>query len=56
MKLALVSMKIDRFTNKVISREAKEIKEVDEDEYYKPLIEMLGDEFLKHKKESEVNG
>ncbi len=47
MKVALVSIRIDRNTNKVINREIKETKEVDEDEFYEPLVKVLGDSFLK---------
>lgn len=50
MKVSLVSIKIDRNTNKVINREIKETKEVDEDEFYEPLVKVLGDSFLKDRR------
>lgn len=48
MEVALITVTVDRNTGKTISREIKEVKEVDEDEFYRPLVEVLGDAFLKH--------
>lgn len=50
MEVALVTVTIDRNTGKTISREVKEVKEVDEDEFYRPLVKILGDEFLKYRR------
>lgn len=48
MEISLVTITVDRHTGETISREVKETKEVDEDQFYRPLVEVLGDEFLKH--------
>lgn len=50
MEIALVSVKIDRHTGETINKEVKEVMEVDEDEFYRPLVEILGDEFLEQYK------
>lgn len=48
MEVALVTITVDRNTGETISREVKEVREVDENQFYRPLIEALGDEFLKY--------
>lgn len=47
MKVALINTKINRHTGKVIGKEIKEIKTVNEDEFYRPLVEVLGNDFLR---------
>ncbi len=47
MKVAVVSTKLNRHTGEVISREIKEIRTVNEEEFYRPLVEVLGNGFLK---------
>lgn len=55
MEVALITAKINRDTGEVIEKEIKEIREVDEDEFYRPLVEVLGDAFLdQYNKEKEV--
>ncbi len=55
MKASLVSKIINRHTGDVIKREIKEVKRVDEDEFYRPLVEVLGNAFLKqYSKNKEV--
>lgn len=50
MDVVLVTISIDRNTGEVINREIIETQEVDEDEFYRPLVEILGDEFLEQYK------
>lgn len=50
MDVALVTISIDRDSGEVIKREIKETKTIDEDEFYKPLVEVLGDAFLEQYK------
>ena len=47
MKVAHVKTTIDRKTGEVIKQEITGYKEVDEDEYYRPLVEMYGKRILK---------
>lgn len=56
MEVALISTKFNRHTGKQISKEIKEVKTVDEDEFYRPLVEVLGDAFLEqfNKKEEVI--
>lgn len=55
MEVALVSVKIDRHTGETINKEVKEVMEVDEDKFYRPLVEVLGDAFLEqYNKNKEV--
>lgn len=49
MEVALVTISICRHTGKELSREIKEVREIDEDEFFRPLVEVFGDEFLKQK-------
>lgn len=48
MTVDLVTIKINKHTGETISKEIKETKKVDKDEFYRPLVETLGDAFLKH--------
>lgn len=55
LRASLVSKTINRHTGEIIKREIKEVKRVDEDEFYRPLVEVLGDAFLKqYNKNKEV--
>lgn len=54
MKVALINTKINRHTGKVIGKEIKEIKTVNEDEFYRPLVEILGNGFLKQFKKEVI--
>ncbi|MDD2494693.1 MAG: hypothetical protein PHE29_05825 [Tissierellia bacterium] len=47
MKVGIIRTSIDRKTGKKISEEIIEVKEMDEEEYYRPLVRILGDDFLK---------
>ena len=52
MEVALIT---NRHTGEIIERETKKIKKVDEDEFYRPLVEVLGDAFLEqYNKNKEV--
>lgn len=51
MEVALVTVSYCRETNKEIKREVKEVQQVDEDKFYRPLVEMLGDAFLEYYKD-----
>lgn len=53
MKVALVTVSICRHTGKELNREVKETFEVDEDEFFRPLVEVLGDAFLDHHRKIE---
>lgn len=48
MEVALVTVTVDRNTGKTISREIKEVKKADEEQFYRPLVEVLGDAFLEY--------
>ncbi|MBU5439460.1 hypothetical protein KQI42_15705 [Tissierella sp. MSJ-40] len=54
MEVALVTVTIDRNTGKTINKEVKEVFEVDEDEFYRPLIKVLGDDFIRRWKGGEL--
>ena len=47
MKVAIKKIKINRKTGEKIKEEILEIKEVDEDEYFRPLVEIYGRDFYK---------
>lgn len=47
MKIALLATKINRHTGEVTDNEVKHTKVINEDEFYKPLVEVLGSDFLK---------
>lgn len=55
MEIALVTVTICRHTGKELGREVRESFEVDEDEYYRPLVEVLGNEFIKYREGKELN-
>jgi len=58
MEIALVSATYCRKTGELLNTKMIEAQEVDEDEFYKPIVEILGDEFLKqykNKREGQVN-
>lgn len=48
MEVALVTVTLDRESGQTISTEVKGVKEVDEEQFYRPLVEVLGNAFLKH--------
>jgi len=52
MQIEVLSVTICRHTGKELKREIKEVREVDEDEFYRPLVEVFGDAFLEHCKNS----
>lgn len=54
MKVAHLRTKIDRKTGEVIKQEIIEIEEVDEDKFYRPLVEIYGDRFIKDFKEGRL--
>ncbi len=47
MKVGILKVRIDLKTRKRISEEIIGEKEIDEDEYYRPLVKILGDDFLR---------
>ena len=47
MRVACKTVTIDRHTRKLKNEEITGYKEVDEDEYYRPLVEMYGKRILK---------
>lgn len=55
MEVSLVSTIYCRKTGELLNTKIIETKEIDEDEFYRPLVEVLGDAFLeqynKNKKE-----
>ncbi|OHW62195.1 hypothetical protein EUAN_12640 [Andreesenia angusta] len=54
MKTAIVSRKYDRSSGKQISVEVREHKDVDEKEFYKPIVEVFGKDFLEKWKKGEL--
>ena len=48
MKVATKRIKIDRKTGEKIKEEILETQEVDEDEYFRPLVEIYGRNFIKN--------
>lgn len=50
MEVSLVSTTYCRKTGESLSTKIVETQEVDEDEFYRPLIEVLGDAFLEQYK------
>lgn len=54
MKVATKSVTICRKTGKVLKEEILEVFEMDEDEYYRPLVEVFGNAFLKEFNEGKV--
>ena len=55
MKVGIQRVRIDLKTRKKISEEIIEEKEIDEDEYYRPLVKILGDDFLRRFNNSEYS-
>lgn len=47
MQAAIIKVVYDRKTGKKLTEEVSEIIEVDEDKYYRPIVKLLGDSFLK---------
>ncbi len=57
MEVSLVSATYCRKTGELLSTRIIETQEVDEDEFYRPLIEVLGDAFLEqYKNQKEKKG
>lgn len=54
VKAAIMTIIIDRDTGERISKEIKEIRTVNEDEFYRPLVEILGNGFLKQFKKEVI--
>jgi len=48
VEVSLLTISICRHTGKELKREIKEVREVDEDEFYRPLVEVFGDAFLEY--------
>jgi len=46
MRVVCKTATIDRHTGELKNEEITSYKEVDEDEYYRPLVEMYGDRIL----------
>lgn len=55
MKVGIKRVSIDLKTGKKIAEEIIEEKERDEEEYYRPLVRILGDDFLKRFKAGEYD-
>lgn len=53
MQAAIIEVTLDRKTGKRIKEELIELVEVDEDEYYEPLVRMYANDFLKKWKAGE---
>lgn len=53
MQVATVKMTFSRTTGKKLKEEIVGISEVDEDEYYRPLVELLAPQFLEWLKQQE---
>lgn len=53
MKAAIIKTTLDRKTGKRIKEELIELIEVDEDEYYEPLVKMYANDFLRKWKAGE---
>ena len=51
MQNAIIRITIDRKTGQQIEQEIIGYEEIDEDAYYRPLVEMLGDRILTSCKE-----
>ena len=51
MKVALITVSIDRETGEVIKEVAGGIEQINEDEFYRPLIEVFGNGFIKQWRE-----
>lgn len=51
MKVAVVRTTIDKTTGRQINQKTIGYEEIDEDAYYRPLVEMLGDRILTSCKE-----
>ncbi len=48
MKAGVLKITRDRKTGKKISEVIEEVIDIDEDEYYGPLVKLLGNDFLKN--------
>lgn len=55
MKVGIIRTRIDLKTKNRISEEIIEVKEMDEDEYYGPIVRILGNDFLKRFKAGEYD-
>jgi len=53
MKVGIKRVRIDLKTRERLSEEIIEEREMDEDEYYGPLVKVLGDDFLRRFKAGE---
>lgn len=51
MKVAIMRTTVDRKTGEILKEEIKDYEEIDEDTYYRPLVEIYGDRILKEFKE-----
>lgn len=47
MKVQVIRTTIDRKTDKTLSKQVIEEKEMDENEYFRPLVQVFGDRILK---------
>lgn len=47
MKVQVIRTTIDRKTGKTLSKQVIEEKEMDENEYFRPLVQVFGDRILK---------
>jgi len=54
MRAAVVKATIDRNTGEVLKREVVEHIEVDEDEYYRPLVEIFGEKIIELQRDKEA--
>ncbi|WP_019227248.1 hypothetical protein [Sedimentibacter sp. B4] len=53
MQAAIIKTTFDRKTGKRINEELIELVEIDEDEYYEPLVKMYANDFLEKWKAGE---